>query len=71
MNARITIAMLALAATVGYAGEVAKPTWKKDVTKESIPVAPAKGMAHGINFKVEKASIQNGVLTLRQGKDYE
>lgn len=30
----------------------------------------AKGMAHGANFKVEKATLQNGILKLRQGKDF-
>ena len=70
MRTGISVAMMALAITVGYAGEVAKFTWKEDVTKESIPAESAKGMAHGVNFKVEEASIQNGVLKLRQGKDF-
>lgn len=70
MRTCIRVAMLALAVAVGHAEETAKPTWKEDVTKESIPVASAEGMAHGVNFKVEKATIQNGILTLRQGKDF-
>jgi hypothetical protein len=30
----------------------------------------ASGTIHGANFRVEKATLANGILTLRQGKDF-
>lgn len=47
-----------------------KPVWKNDVTEISIPSIPTQGIAHGVEFKVEKASLQNGILKLRQGQDF-
>lgn len=35
----------------------------------AIPAAPAMGQVHGKPFAVESSSIENGVLTLRVGKD--
>lgn len=35
----------------------------------AIPAAPAKGQIHGLPFVVESSTIENGVLTLRLGKD--
>src|SRR3990172_6146022 len=35
----------------------------------AIPATPAKGVVHGKPFSVESSSIENGVLTLRLGKD--
>ena len=46
-----------------------KPTWRKNVTRVSIPSAPAEGMAHGARFKVNAATFENGVLMLQQRKD--
>ena len=43
-------------------------TWSLDTTDLVIPAAPAVGALLGNGFKVEKASIQGGVLSLRQGK---
>ena len=70
MRKPVIFAVLALVAAVGHAGETTKPIWRKDVTKEAIPTLPVQGMAHGVKFKIEKASIQNGILTLRQGKEF-
>ena len=70
MTLRMTVALLILAVALGHVGEAAGPTWKKDATEEKIPSALATGMAHGVRFQVENASIQNGILTLRQGKDF-
>jgi len=35
----------------------------------AIPATPAKGQIHGLPFVVESSTIENGVLTLRLGKD--
>jgi hypothetical protein len=35
----------------------------------SIPETPVSGRIHGLDFAIEKAVLENGVLTLRQGKD--
>ncbi len=35
----------------------------------SIPETPVSGKIHGLDFTIEKAVLENGVLTLRQGKD--
>lgn len=34
------------------------------------PAGSATGKIHGVEFKVEKAEIANGILTLRQGSDF-
>lgn len=44
--------------------------WKEDVTGVPISSSPACGMAHGTPFTVEKASLQNGILSLRKGKEF-
>ena len=69
MKKIIAVAILSLAITVGFAKD-AVPEWKKDVSTAPIPAAPVSGMAHGVKFKVEKAKIQNGILSLRQGKNF-
>jgi len=46
----------------------AAPAAAKPAVPE-IPAAPAKGQVHGKPFVVENSSIENGVLTLRLGKD--
>ncbi|MEW6330379.1 MAG: hypothetical protein AB1560_02860 [Pseudomonadota bacterium] len=45
------------------APDAAKPA------EPGIPAAPAKGQVHGKPFTVENSHIENGVLTLRLGKD--
>jgi hypothetical protein len=47
-----------------------KPVWTLDAAKMKIPEAKASGTIHGVDFTVEKAELENGVLTLRQGKDF-
>jgi hypothetical protein len=42
----------------------------EDVTGQPIPEKPATGRIDGKDFKVEKAVLENSVLTLRQGKDF-
>jgi len=42
----------------------------KDVTETLINAGLATGKVHGVDFKVEKAIIQNGNLVLRQGKEF-
>ena len=43
-------------------------SWGMDPSKVQIPVKRASGKIHGENFRVEKAKIEKGILTLRQGK---
>jgi hypothetical protein len=45
-------------------------SWKLDVTNVNIPDAVAVGRVAGHGFKVERATLQGGNLTLRQGKDW-
>lgn len=42
----------------------------EDVTEAPIPATPAEGKVHGVDFKVEKATLQYRHLTLGQGKDF-
>src|SRR5208337_632800 len=41
--------------------------WSLDLEAASIPTTPAAGRIHGQDFIVERASFQNGTLTLRRG----
>ena len=42
--------------------------WSTNLSKAAIPDSVAAGSVGGLGFKCEKASFQNGKLTLRQGK---
>jgi uncharacterized membrane protein YjgN (DUF898 family)/Tfp pilus assembly protein PilF len=44
--------------------------WTMDLNNMNIPVTPASGKIHGRAFNVEKAKVENNILTLRQGKDF-
>lgn len=44
--------------------------WTMDVSRAKIPRALASGKIHGQDFVVEEAKLENGILTLRQGKDF-
>jgi len=44
--------------------------WNLDLTNVKIPETTASGKIHGVRFTVEKANIENGILTIRQGKDF-
>ena len=46
------------------------PAWTMDVAKMQIPDALASGIIHDLPFKIDNAEFQDGVLTLRQGKDF-
>jgi tetratricopeptide (TPR) repeat protein len=41
-----------------------------DLKNIKISASTASGKIHGKNFKVENAKVENGILTLRQGKDF-
>jgi len=47
----------------------APATGQAKANAPEIPSTPAKGEVHGMPFLVESSSIENGVLTLRLGKD--
>lgn len=44
--------------------------WVADVSSKTIPKQLASGKINGADFKVEKATIQNGILEIRQGKEF-
>ena len=61
----------ALAEILKEGGEDAPAAGKlEDVTGQPIPDNPAAGRIDGKDFKVEKAVLENGVLKLRQGKEF-
>jgi uncharacterized membrane protein YjgN (DUF898 family) len=45
------------------------PGWKMDLKGVSIPAGPASGMIHGDPVTIDKAILEHGILTLRDGKD--
>ena len=44
--------------------------WKEDLTNVKIPESTLKGMIHGKEFTADKATLENGILTIRDGKDF-
>ncbi|MCK4789264.1 MAG: tetratricopeptide repeat protein [Desulfobacteraceae bacterium] len=44
--------------------------WRKDLKGVKIPDVSARGMIHGEVFFVESSKIENGILTIRDGKDF-
>jgi hypothetical protein len=44
--------------------------WTMDLKQAKIPKASASGKIHGAPFKPDRAELDHGVLTLRQGKDF-
>ena len=44
--------------------------WNMDLKSVKIPLTSASGKIHGKDFVVEDTKVENGVLTLRQGKDF-
>jgi hypothetical protein len=47
-----------------------KATWKADLAGVETPKEPASGQVHGLEFTLDRAEIQGGVLSLRQGKEF-
>lgn len=47
-----------------------KPAAQVQASAASISDDAAKGSVHGAAFRVEKATLKNGILKLRQGKDF-
>jgi hypothetical protein len=50
--------------------DVRKPAWTLDLAQMKIPDAKASGKIRDVDFVLDKAELENGVLTLRQGKDF-
>ena len=46
-----------------------KPVWMMDLARMRIPEGTVSGKIHGEEFVLDAAEFQNGILTLRQGKD--
>lgn len=44
--------------------------WRDDLAHVEMPAIAAEGMIHGDRFTVESASVENSVLTIRDGKDF-
>ena len=62
-----------LPAASGFPSAAAIPTTSaapSASTPATIPDSPVAGKIHGRDFAIEKVVFENGVLTLRQGKDY-
>ena len=73
MRRRICLVILAITGIFVQANALDMPVWKNDVTNVAMPSIPAQGVAHGVVFKVQKASLEMphmGVLHLRQGQDF-
>ena len=48
----------------------AAPIWMADLSKATIPRKPASGKLHGEPFTLERAELQQGILSLRQGREF-
>jgi hypothetical protein len=46
------------------------PTWLADISKAKVPQKPAVGKIHGEPFAIDRAELQGGVLSLRQGTEF-
>ena len=46
------------------------PVWMADLSKANIPQKPATGRLHGEPFTIERAELQQGTLSLRQGSAF-
>jgi hypothetical protein len=46
------------------------PVWLADLSKATIPQKPASGRLHGEPFTIERAELQQGTLSLRQGHEF-
>ena len=46
------------------------PVWTSDISKAVIPQKPASGRLHGEPFTIERAELQGGTLSLRQGHEF-
>ena len=52
------------------AAKDAAPAWLADISKATVPQKPASGRLHGEPFTLERAELQGGVLSLRQGHEF-
>lgn len=70
------VAMILLSAARGFNAddpgkkEPAEPKWTLDLAKMKVPEAKVSGKIHGQEFTLDKAELENGILTLRQGKEF-
>lgn len=46
------------------------PVWMADLSKATIPQKPAAGRLHGETFTIDRAELQGGTLSLRQGTQF-
>ena len=55
--------------TAGRPVPVQTPVAETSLAGVSIPETPVRGKIHGLDFTIDRAVLENGVLTLRQGRD--
>lgn len=48
----------------------AQPAWTLDLSRMSVPDAPAAGKVHGQDFRPDRIQFENGILTFRQGQEF-
>lgn len=46
------------------------PVWLADISKAKVPQKAAVGKIHGESFTIDRAELQGGTLSLRQGKEF-
>src|SRR5438067_348726 len=46
------------------------PVWMADLSKVTVPQKPAIGKLHGETFTLDRAELQGGTLSLRQGREF-
>jgi hypothetical protein len=63
-------AVVAAGALLAFAAPARAQKWTADASKAAVPARPAAGKIHGLPFSVEKAELKNGILEIRQGKDF-
>ena len=66
----VVSAGLSIAVDAADAQTPKKPVWTMDISKMVPPDVKVSGSIHGQAFALDNAKLDNGTLTLRQGKDF-
>jgi hypothetical protein len=69
----VAVGLVLTLGTVGRGAgedESGKAGWTMDLGKMKVPEQKAAGRVHGEAFHPDRAVLHNGILTLRQGKDF-
>ncbi len=54
----------------GFTEKAPSVVWRERLSDAKIPKATAEGMINGDKFTVESAKLENGILTIRDGKNF-